>query len=62
MVSPNVPECLRHREQWQWLDRVNGAVTSNRTPPQRQLPRTVSFMNWSIPDAVPFADHGNVRP
>src|SRR6187200_2302879 len=43
-VSPNAPECFRQREQWQWIARVNGRSTSNRTPPQRQLPPTVSAM------------------
>ena len=43
-VEPNAPECLRQREQWQWIARVNGSVTSKRTPPQRQLPPTVSAM------------------
>src|SRR6186997_299642 len=43
-LRPNAPECLRQREQWQWIARVNGSVTSNRTPPQRQLPPTVSAM------------------
>jgi hypothetical protein len=35
-----VPECLRQIEQWQFVQRRNGSVTSNRTPPHRQLPCT----------------------
>src|ERR671915_1703275 len=42
-VNPNVPECLRQREQWQWLARRNGIVTRKRTPPQRQPPEIGSI-------------------
>src|SRR5439155_6445402 len=42
IVSPKVPECFRQREQWQWFERRNGAATSKRTPPHRQLPRSGS--------------------
>src|SRR6266566_969839 len=38
-VRPKVPECLRQREQWQWLARRKGSSTLKITPPQRQLPR-----------------------
>src|SRR3954447_3169749 len=39
-VPPNAPECLRQREQWQWLRPRQGGVPSKRTPPQRQEPPT----------------------
>ena len=47
-VSPNAPECLRQREQWQWIARVNGQRHLELTPPQRQLPPTVSAMAASL--------------
>src|SRR4029079_3944819 len=49
-VSPNVPECLRQREQWQWLALRNGSVISKRTAPQRQLPCSGSTMAWVYAD------------
>jgi hypothetical protein len=48
-VSPNVPECLRQREQWQWFARRNGDVSSKRTPPQRQPPVSGSSRDASGP-------------
>ena len=46
--GPNVPECLRQKEQWQWFARVNGSSTSKRTPPQRQLPPTVAISSAAV--------------
>src|SRR3981081_3630794 len=43
-VQTAVPECFRQRSQWQWLARRKGGSTSKRTPPQRQLPRTMAAL------------------
>ena len=43
-MSPNAPDSFRQREQWQWLARTNGAVSSKRTPPHKHDPRTA--VDW----------------
>jgi hypothetical protein len=37
-----LPEAFLQREQWQYLKPVSGAVISNLTVPQRQLPVSLS--------------------
>ena len=39
---PGPPEIFLQLVQWQCATLANGSVTSKRTPPQRQLPRSVS--------------------
>ena len=39
LTVPPPPESFLQLSQWHAATRSNGWVTSNRTPPQRQVPR-----------------------
>src|SRR5215211_8941092 len=61
LVVPTPPESFLQLVQWHWLTRWNGSVTSNRTPPQRQLP-VISAMSAAYPVPVPGTWTRTARP
>src|SRR5262245_15811048 len=50
-----LPEAFLQREQWQYLKPVSGALISNLTAPQRQLPLILS-------DAMPVPSLEKIEP